>query len=167
MTIVEASARRAGRWFVLCLLSACAALFLSPSPASAATTFDPVPTFGCAAANGDGTFTYFFGFTLDGTATVVLPIGPDNQFTTSAKATGQPTEFVPGVHADSFSVTTTDTTLQWHLAKSNIKVSSTSLCTNVPVVAEAPAALVMPFAAAAPFALWFATMRRRSRRVQG
>ena len=148
----------------LCLLAACAGLLLGAGPAAAAGS-GPVPTFDCAAANGDGTFTYFFGYSLDGTDTVVIPVGPDNQFTSSNKFVGQPTSFSPGPHPDFFSVTTSDSNQQWHLDKTYIKVDSSTLCTNVPVVAEAPAALVMPLAAAAPFAVWFLTMRRRVRRA--
>lgn len=156
-------ALRALRRVLLWLSTAAAALLLLASPATAATA-GPVPTFNCAAANGDGTFTYFFGYTLSGALSVTVPIGPDNQFTSNNKLVGQPTTFSPGDHPDSFSVTTSDTSLQWHLDKTNIRVGSATLCTNVPVVAEAPAALVMPLAAAAPFTIWFLTMRRRTRR---
>ena len=153
-------------------------LLAAAGPASAATAYSPVPSFTCAAANGDGTFTYFFGYSLAGTDTVTVPIGPDNQLTSDNTGNnlntnysydkqdrGQPTTFAPGAHPDAFSVTTSDTSLSWHLSGSRQKASSASLCSNVPVVAEAPSALVLPAAAAAPFAVWFLTMRRRSRRT--
>lgn len=148
---------------LLSVVAALAGVLLAAGPALAASP--PVPTFSCAAANGDGSFTYFFGYSFDGASAVTVPIGPSNEFTTNKKIVGQPTEFLPGAHPESFSVTTTDTSLAWHLSQSQVKASSATLCTNVPVVAEAPAALVMPLAAAAPFAVWFITMRRRSRRT--
>lgn len=156
--------RSRARRLALCLPAAVVGLLALAGPASAAS-YSPVPTFDCAAANGDGTFTYFFGYELGGTATVTLPVGPDNQFTSSNHFVGQPTTFSPGPHPDAFSVTTSDGNLQWHLDKTNIRVGSSTLCSNVPVVAEAPGALVMPAAAAAPFAVWFLVMRRRSRRA--
>ena len=161
----------AGVAVLVCLLGTAA-------PASAATAYSPVPSFTCAAANGDGTFTYFFGYSLGGSDSVTVPIGADTQLTsdntgnslstnysTSKQDRGQPTIFLPGAHPDAFSLTTSDTSLSWHLAGSRQKASSASLCSNVPVVAEAPSALVLPAAAAAPFAVWFLTMRRRSRRA--
>jgi hypothetical protein len=154
-----------------------AGLLILAMPATASTAA-PLPAFTCAATNGDGTFTYFFGYTLSGTASVTVPIGSDNQFTGSDnqqgnnegnnqgnKNLGQPTTFLPGVHDNAFSVTTTSTNLQWHLSGSNVKVDTSRLCSNVPVVSESPAALVLPLAAAAPFAVWFYAMRRRVRRT--
>lgn len=160
---------------LLSLALACAGLLMLGTPAQAATS-DPVPTFSCAAANGDGTFTYFFGYSLSGTASVTVPIGNNNQFsssnnlstnyaTASKEDRGQPTTFLPGTYADAFSVTTADTTLIWHLTVGKARADSTALCANVPVVAEAPTALVLPLATAAPFAIWFVTMRRRHRRT--
>jgi len=145
-------------------------------PAAASTPAPaPVPTFTCAAANGDGTFTYFFGYTLAGAAPVNVEIGPDNQFVggdgqqsdnQGNKNLGQPTAFSPGSHPNSFSVTTPTTNLQWHLSGTHLKAASSQLCTNVPVVSEAPAALVLPLAAAGPFGVWFAAMRRRAKRTR-
>jgi hypothetical protein len=153
---------------MLGLSAAGATVLLGVSPAvAAAPSAGPVPTFTCAAANGDGTFTYFFGYTLDAGPALAIPIGPDNQFTGSTKNLGQPTQFTPGPHPEAFSVTTTDSSLQWHLDKTQLKAATGSLCSNVAVVAEAPAALVLPLAAAAPFSVWFLTMRRRSRRQRG
>ncbi len=152
------------RRLVLSLLAAAAGLLLLAAPASAAPA-SPVPSFTCAAANGDGTYSYFFGYTLAGTAPVTLPVGTGNQFTPGGKDVGQPTTFSPGDHPQAFSTTTTEPKLIWHLGSTNLKADSATLCANVAVVAEAPAALVMPLAAAAPFLVWFAAMRRRSRRT--
>jgi hypothetical protein len=166
------------RRLALCGVAIGAALVMLARPA-AASTAAPVPTFTCAAANGDGTFTYFFGYTLAGAASVTVPIGPDNQFVggdnqqgnnqgdnQGNKNLGQPTTFGPGSHANAFSVTTANTNLQWHLGGTHLRADSSQLCTNVPVVSEAPAALVLPLAGAAPFGVWFAAMRRRARRAR-
>jgi hypothetical protein len=170
------TALASGRNLALGLVAAFVGLVLLGGPAQAATAFSPAATFNCAAANGDGTYTYFFGYSLSGNSPVTIPIGPNNQFTSSNNTLadsfayggkqdlGQPTTFTPGQHANAFSVTTSDTTLTWHLAQGHVKVDSSSLCANVPVVAEAPGALVLPLATAAPFAIWFLTMHRRSRR---
>ncbi len=152
------------RRLFLSLLATAAGLLLLAVPASAAPA-GPVPSFTCAAANGDGTFTYFFGYSLEGTTPVTVPLGADNQVTPGGKDVGQPTVFSPGEHPQAFSTTTTESKLIWHLGSTNLKADSATLCTNVAVVAEAPAALVMPLAAAAPFLVWFAAMRRRSRRT--
>jgi hypothetical protein len=147
-----------------CVLATGAGLLMLAAPATASTAV-PAPAFTCAAANGDGTFTYFFGYTLAGTASVTVPIGPDNQFTGGDKNLGQPTTFLPGNHDHAFSVTTASASMQWHLSGSHVKVDSSQLCTNMPVVSESPAALVFPFAATVPFVVWFFAMRRRARRA--
>jgi hypothetical protein len=123
----------------------------------------PEPTYTCAAANGDGTFTYFFGYTLAGNSPVTVPIGALNQFSGAKKNLGQPTTFRPGSHPNAFATTTAIKKLQWQLNGENLNANSSKLCINVPVVSEAPAALALPLAGAAPFAVWFATMRRRAR----
>jgi hypothetical protein len=165
------------RNLALGLVAAFAGLIMLGGPAQAATSFNPDPAFNCAAANGDGTYTYFIGYSLGGSSPVTVPIGSGNQFTSSNNTLtdsfayggkqdlGQPTTFTPGQHANAFSVTTADTSLMWHLAQGRAKVDSASLCANVPVVAEAPGALVLPLATAAPFVIWFLTMHRRSRRT--
>ena len=171
-------ARTFSRRLALCGVAAGAALVMLARPATASTVA-PVPTFTCAAANGDGTFTYFFGYTLAGTASVTVPIGSDNQFVGSDnqqgnnqgdnqgnKNLGQPTTFSPGSHPNAFSVTTASTSLQWHLSGTHLTVDTSRLCTNVPVVSEAPGALVLPLAGAAPFGVWFFVMRRRARRAR-
>jgi hypothetical protein len=164
------------RRVALCLGAALCALLAVATPASAASAA-PDPTFNCAAANGDGTYTYFFGYSLGGRVDVQIPIGSDNQFSSSNNTLadsfgvtgkqnlGQPTRFSPGTFSNVFSVTSTDGTLIWHLGNGHVKVDASNLCANVPVVAEAPTALVLPIATAAPFAVWFITMRRRSRRT--
>jgi hypothetical protein len=174
---VRRNAAKRARNLALGLVAAFVGLIFLSGPAQAATAFSPDATFNCAAANGDGTYTYFFGYSLAGSSDVTVPIGTNNQFSSSMNTLadsyayggkqdlGQPTVFSPGDHANAFSVTTTDTSLIWHLGQGRVKVNSSSLCANVPVVAEAPGALVLPLATAAPFAIWFLTMHRRSRRT--
>jgi hypothetical protein len=165
-------ARALARRIVLSGAAVGVGLVMLARPAAASTPVPvPVPTFTCAAANGDGTFTYFFGYTLAGAVPENVPIGPNNQFVGSSnqegdKSLGQPTTFSPGSHPNAFSVTTATTNLQWHLSGTHLKAESSELCTNVPVVSEAPAALVLPLAAAGPFGVWFAAMRRRARRAR-
>ena len=179
---VRTRALNAGRSLALIAgVGLCLLLGLA-GPASAAGS-QPAPSFNCAAANGDGTYTYFFGYTLAGSA-VTIPVGANNGFPggdqtgghggnslsdnyadTGWQNRGQPTTFQPGAHPYAFSVTTAETSLQWHLAGSVAAATAATLCANVPVVAEAPSALVLPIATAAPFAIWFVTMRRRSRRT--
>jgi hypothetical protein len=172
---VKFSVGRAVRRLLALLGAGLCALIVLAGPASAAT---PVftPFFTCAAANGDGTYTYFFGYTYTGSTAVTIPIGDQNQFGSNhnnlndnygyggGQDLGQTTTLLPGTHTNAFSVTTKDTSLAWQLGPWLVKVDPAKLCANVPVVAEAPAALVLPLATAAPFAIWFITMRRRTRR---
>jgi len=128
-----------------------------------------VPTFACAATNADGTFTYFFGYDLAGSTQVVSKVGVNNGvnnnlFTPAPADRGQPTTFDPGSHPNAVSVTTSATSLTWTLHRVDAVGRSSRLCNNPPVVAESPAALVLPTAAAAPFLVWFGVARRRARR---
>lgn len=139
------------------------------APAGAAVGGAASPSFGCAATNGDGTFTYLFGYTLPaGAAPETVPVGEQNQFTPGEKDFGQPTTVTAEVHQNAFVVTTSRTGLTWHLGSNNLRVTATgNLCSNVPVVAEARSAVVLPLAGVAPFLAWFLVVRRRASRRQG
>ncbi|MDQ6650780.1 MAG: hypothetical protein M3Z02_11805 [Actinomycetota bacterium] len=168
MAATAAWACAAGRRLLTCLALVLGALALAVPAASATQLPDPVPTFACAATNADGTFTYFFGYDLAGTTPVTSKVGANqgtnnNLFTPAPADRGQPTTFAPGSHPNAVSVTTSATTLTWTLHRTDAVGTSSQLCNNPPVVAESPAALVLPTAAMAPFLVWFTVHRRRAR----
>jgi hypothetical protein len=152
------------RRFVTTVAIAFVGLVGLAAPAQAAPPDQPVPTFSCAAANGDGTFTYFFGYTLTGTTAVDIPVGSNNHVTPGNDDQGQPSHFVPGT-SSAFTVTTSVNKLTWHLANDNLQASAATLCSTAPVVSESASAVVLPAAVAAPFAFWFTLHRRRARRI--
>jgi hypothetical protein len=141
---------------------ATAAIVVRAQPAAAGSAA-LVPSFTCAAPNGDNTFTYFFGYTISGTSPVTVPIGPDNQFTGGTKDLGQPAVFSPGSHPNSFAVTTAATNLAWHLDGTHLTANSSLVCNSVPVVSEAPAGVVLALASGMPLAVWFVVKRHRGR----
>lgn len=136
-------------------------LLLGAPGASAAPKVEPVPTFACAVANGDATFTYFFGYELAGADAVDLPVGSSNHVTPGNEDQGQPTRFEPGSHA-AFSVTTSGTRLVWHLGRTNLVATSSALCSSPPVVSESARRILLPLAAALPLSVWFVRSRRRA-----
>lgn len=138
------------------------ALVLFGGPAVAAV--EPVPDYSCAVTNGDGTYTFFFSYSYAGSSAVDIPVGTSNHFTPGNDDQGQPTHFTSGTSTQ-FGVTTTDNRVVWHLGKTNLIANANVLCTSPPVVSEAASRLLLPLAAALPFAAWFVRGRRRNRLV--
>lgn len=73
-----------------------------PSPTSApptptvASTGSVRPVVECVTANGDGTYTAYFGYRNDGDEAVTIPVGPRNRIAPAPEDRGQPTTFSPG-----------------------------------------------------------------------
>jgi hypothetical protein len=77
------------------------------------------PILECVKANGDGTYTAFFGYYNENDDDVTIPIGVNNRFSPEPSDRGQPTTFEPGRTPSypkaSFSVLFTAETLVWTL----------------------------------------------------
>lgn len=78
---------------------------LEPSPTGDPPTFTPVPASSvrpvveCVTANGDGTYTAYFGYRNDGDEAVTIPLGPRNRVAPAPEDRGQPATFGPGATA--------------------------------------------------------------------
>ena len=76
-----------------------------PTPTSEPPTSTPVPASSvrpvveCVTANGDGTYTAYFGYRNDGEERVTIPIGPRNRVAPAPEDRGQPTTFSRGATA--------------------------------------------------------------------
>ena len=140
---------------------AAAALVLLPAlPASAAT---PVtPAFTCAAANTDGSYTFFFSYTNSSASAVTVDASVRDDVTPSSSGATPPTTFQPGTHA-AFSVTTYKSSVKWRLDTLEADANTTTLCTGQAVVAESWSPFLLPAAGIVPFGLWFRMSRRRQR----
>lgn len=137
-----------------------AALVVGPTAPALAGPNDVEPGFTCAAANSDGSYTYFFTYS-NPTATTEVIAGGQNKVTPASVGAVPPTSFAPGTHA-AFTVTTTRSSVSWRLADSTVTASSSTVCTGQPIVAEALSPYLLPVAAIVPFAVWFVRNRRRS-----
>jgi hypothetical protein len=75
------------------------------------------PVVVCVRNNGDGTFAAFFGYRNDNPHTVIIPIGPENEFSPAPINRGQPTVFTASTEnlADDgvFEVAFADDSLKW------------------------------------------------------
>ncbi|MGD1993755.1 MAG: hypothetical protein PVI59_11230 [Anaerolineae bacterium] len=79
---------------------------LPPSAEPSSTSEPPMPSpmstglvrpvAECVTANGDGTYTAYFGYRNDGDETVTVPVGPRNHIVPAPEDRGQPTTFSPG-----------------------------------------------------------------------
>ncbi len=143
------------------VLTASAVVLLPTLPASAATT-SVTPAFTCAAANTDGSYTFFFSYTNSTSATVFIDGRARNDVTPASAGADPPTRFEAGTHA-AFSVTTNKDSVKWRLDGTTAEANTSTLCTGQAVVAESWSPLLLPAAAIAPFALWFVRNRRRQR----
>ncbi|CAA9230813.1 MAG: hypothetical protein AVDCRST_MAG50-1183 [uncultured Acidimicrobiales bacterium] len=133
------------------------------SPAAMAQEKETFPVFECAAPNSDGTFTGFFGYQSGEAASVVMPVGAQNQFTTPAHDRGQPTTIAPGRHVAVFSVRfAAGDQVMWHLKTANAVADATKLCSAPAELAEVGTWLALPAASAASLAGWVLVQRRRN-----
>jgi hypothetical protein len=73
------------------------------------------PVLECVVANGDGSYTAWFGYNNRNTADVSVPVGSNNRFTPNPIDRGQTTLFEPGRKVRTFSVTWGGGNLVWSL----------------------------------------------------
>lgn len=119
---------------------------ITPTPIAAITpTVDvtPPPTPGVTpTAGGTGTvtpvldcvirfpiragYTAFFGYTNNGTATVTIPVGPNNHFVGAPINERQPTRFAPGSQTIAVTVRSTGRRVSWVLDGSSATATANS-----------------------------------------
>lgn len=80
----------------------------------------PIPE--CGTTDGSS-FTARFGYLNPNSFEVVIPVGPDNNFSPEPEDRGQPTLFRPGLNLNAFSVTQNGGTLTWNLSGLKATVS--------------------------------------------
>jgi hypothetical protein len=102
------------------LLSLLLCLFFA-LPAAAQVT--PVVT--CATDNGDGSLTALFGFTNEAGASVTIPAGPNNTFSTGEKI-GQPATFGRMGKAAAFAVVSYEGAVTWTLTHNGVTNAATA-----------------------------------------
>ncbi|HWP44909.1 MAG TPA: hypothetical protein VNO14_16830, partial [Blastocatellia bacterium] len=74
----------------------------------------PIPFVECVKVSG-GSFTARFGYLSLNLYDVVIPVGPNNNFSPAPEDRGQPELFQPGLRLNVFSVTQNGGTLTWNL----------------------------------------------------
>ena len=88
---------------------------------------------GCVVANGNGTFTAYFGYSNPNSFAVTIPVGNDNKFTPNPQGRGQTTTFLPGRQTSTFSVIFSGGNLVWTLNGKTSTASSGRVCNQPPV----------------------------------
>lgn len=89
-----------------------------PAGSAQAAGGSVTPTVDCIDTPVAGTTVAYLGYATTGGVTVKIAVGPNNHFSPAgptAKDHGQPTTFLPGVHADAFAVAFTTGNLAWTL----------------------------------------------------
>ncbi len=100
------------------------------------------PAVTCVAANSDGTFTAFFGYSNPNSYPVTIEVGKDNQFTPSPDSQGQTTTFEPGSQTAVFTVASKGDSLVWHLDGKIAEANKNSGgCSQAPCAMDGPSAL--------------------------
>ncbi|MBU0648186.1 glycosyltransferase family 2 protein, partial [Patescibacteria group bacterium] len=74
-----------------------------------------LPLLECVDDHGDGTYTAHFGYENQNSHTVNIPIGWKNKFIPDPIDRGQPTDFLPGLHEDVFTVDFNGSNLKWQV----------------------------------------------------
>ncbi|OPY51709.1 MAG: hypothetical protein A4E49_02111 [Methanosaeta sp. PtaU1.Bin112] len=94
------------------------------------------------AANVEGTYTAFFGYSNTNSVAVSLPVGENNLFTPSPDDQGQPTTFEPGTQTAVFAVDFKGNSLVWHLDGSTVEANKNSPgCSQASCSLDGPEAL--------------------------
>jgi hypothetical protein len=90
----------------LAVILATCSLILTTNATPAAAGPNTVSIFvDCVYERPNGSWVVLFGYNSPGTATLLVPIGPDNRLNGNSGGTGQPvTTFVPGRHSPAFFV---------------------------------------------------------------
>jgi uncharacterized repeat protein (TIGR01451 family) len=84
------------------------------------------PTVTCVAANSDGTYTAFFGYSNPNSYPVTIEVGKNNQFTPAPDSQGQPTTFETGSQTAVFTVASKGESLVWHLDSKTAEANKNS-----------------------------------------
>jgi hypothetical protein len=100
------------------------------------------PAVTCVAANSDGTYTAFFGYSNPNSYAVTIEIGKENQFTPPPDSQGQPTTFEPGSQTAVFAVVSKGESLVWHLEGKTAEANKNSPgCSQAACGLDGPSAL--------------------------
>ncbi|MFN2578642.1 MAG: tail fiber domain-containing protein [Pyrinomonadaceae bacterium] len=84
----------------------CAAWFAAPAPVKGVTPTGVYPLLDCVTYDApDNIVTAIFGYVSTNSDTVLIPVGPDNKFTSDPADRGQSIFFFPGTNHDAFEVT--------------------------------------------------------------
>ncbi|MCL6542623.1 MAG: alpha/beta hydrolase [Roseiflexus sp.] len=92
----------------------------SNTPTATATvppgTGTPRPILACVARRSPASYVAIFGYEMEGTAPVHMPVGGENRFNRYREDLGQPTTFEPGTRRAAFAVVFDGLPLTWSLA---------------------------------------------------
>ena len=92
----------------------------SNTPTATATvppgTGTPRPILACVARRSPASYVAIFGYEMEGTAPVHMPVGGENRFNRYREDLGQPTTFEPGTRQAAFAVVFDGLPLTWSLA---------------------------------------------------
>ena len=92
----------------------------SNTPTATATispgTGTPRPILACVARRSPTSYVAIFGYEMEGTAPVHMPVGGENRFNRYREDLGQPTTFEPGTRRSAFAVVFDGLPLTWSLA---------------------------------------------------
>ncbi len=101
-------------------------LKLAPFAGWENVTFDISPLLSCVERRADGTLAALLGYDNPNSKPITVPIGEQNAFQTSPQNRGQPTSFLPGQHANAFSVDFDQAKpMAWRLNGTNLPIAAT------------------------------------------